>query len=232
MPANFVKGDFINEPPQGEKRAFACPVDVSGQTEAGVASAVAKRWPGFGAWWAGQRKHLGDMAVFEADGGHDLIFALVIQRGSARSKLSWLDRSVRAMVAEATKRGLERINVARLWGGPSGLEGLRAKRILEEATLTAPVELRVFEQFIRAAEPVETPAAPEAAESPPKKKKAAAKKKKAAAPKKKAATKTPAAKKKTTAKAPAKKKAAAAPKKAAAKKKTAAKKPAKAAKKK
>lgn len=218
MPANFVKGDFINEPPQGETRAFACPVDVNGQTEAGIASAVAKRWPGFGPWWSSQRKQLGDMAVFEAEGGRDVIFALVMQRGTARGKLNWLERSVSAMVAEAVKRGFERINVPRLWGGPTGLEGLRAKRILEEATLTAPVELRVFEQFIRAAEPVEAPAAPEPeAEAPKAKKKTATKKKKkaAAAPKKKAATK-----KKKAAAAPKKKKAATkktTPKKATAK---------------
>ena len=54
MPVAFVKGDFIHEPPQGKPRAYACPVDMNGTTDAGIASAVAKRWPGFAEWWRQQ----------------------------------------------------------------------------------------------------------------------------------------------------------------------------------
>ena len=77
-----------------------------------ISAAVAKRWPGFREWWAQQRKQIGDVAVFEA--GRDLIFALVIHRGSKRSKLGWLDRAVRAMLAEATNRNVTHINVPRI----------------------------------------------------------------------------------------------------------------------
>jgi hypothetical protein len=226
MPVTFVKGDFINEPPQGKPRAFACPVDVLGTSDAGIAAAVAKRWPGFGEWWRQQRKQIGDVAVFEPADGRDVIFALVIQRGSKRGKLGWLDRAVRGMLAEATKRGITHINVPRLWGGASGLDGARAKRIIDDAALPLPMQVTVFEQFIRAAEPPPEPepeveAAPPA-EAPKAKKKAAAKKKTAAkkttTAKKKAASTT---KKKATA--PAKKKAVA-KKKATSKKKTTSKK--------
>lgn len=218
MPATFVKGDFINELPKGEPRAFACPVDVSGRTDAGIASAAAKRWPGFGAWWAEQRKQIGEVAVFEAD--RDVIFALAILRGQKRGKLGWLDRAVRAMLAEAVQRGITHVNVPRLWGGPSGLDGARAKRIIEDAALAMPIEVTVFEQFIRAepaaepapAEAIPKPGADGSATSTPKK---AAPKKKAASPAKKKAASAPA--KKKAASAPAKKKAASPAKKKAAK---------------
>ena len=103
MPVTFVKGDFINEPPKGEPRAYACPVDMNGTTDAGIAAAVAKRWPGFGEWWRRQRKQIGDVAVFEAEGGRDLIFALVIQRGSKRGKQGGRsrNRNDRNLVAHA-----------------------------------------------------------------------------------------------------------------------------------
>jgi hypothetical protein len=251
MPAKFVKGDFINEAQRVEgKRAFACPVDVSGRTDAGIASAVAKRWPGFAEWWSQQRVQLGDIAVFEH--GSDVIFALAMLRGASRSKLSWLDRGVRAMLAEAEKRSVKEISVPRLWGGPSALDGARSKRIIDDAALPSPITLVVFEQFIRAperaaepaldAEPSAVTTEPEPsvttpAEKAPKKratakKKAGATKKKAAAapneaavaPKKKAAPvlRKVAAPKRKAASVPKKKVAAAPKKKATAAPKTAA----------
>ena len=234
MPVTFVKGDFINERPKGKPRAYACPVDVLGATDSGIAAAVAKRWPGFGEWWSQQRKQIGDVAVFEAAEG-DLVFALVVQRGGKRGKLGWLDRAVRAMLAEAAKREVTHINVPRLWGGASGLDGARAKRIIDDAALAVPVEVVVFEQFIRASGVVDAPAsepapasAPALASAPasaasPKKKSATAKKKSAAAPKKKKSA-AAASKKKSAVAAPKKKSAAAPKKKAAAKKKATAKK--------
>ncbi|MBX3229506.1 MAG: hypothetical protein KIT84_17190 [Labilithrix sp.] len=208
MPATFVKGDFLVEAPRG-LRAFACPVDTTGRLDAGIAAAVAKRWPSFATWWSERKApQLGDAVAWQE--GNDVIYALVVQRLGTRAKVSWLERAAQSMLRDAESRGLERINVPRLWGGQSGIAGDRAKRVLEEVATAAPVALFVFEQFIRKApepeleeeeEPptVPAPPAPES-ELPPTKpapKKKTAAKKKATAAKKKTTT---AKKKKATSK--------------------------------
>lgn len=167
MPTTFVKGDFIAEAPQRGTRGFACPVDESGQLDAGVAVAVAKRWPAFATWWsercAKSAAQAGEAAAWSE--GNDVIYALVVHRRGSKAKLTWLERAVVTMLADAPSRKVEKIHVPRPWGGQSGLDGLRAKRVLEELAMSSPVELVVFEQFIRAgAKAAEKAATPEEAE--------------------------------------------------------------------
>jgi hypothetical protein len=255
MPTTFVKGDFLEETPLVDgTRAFAFGADVSGRMDAGIAVAMKRRWPALEQWWsekcANGRTHPGDVQAWKS--GTDVVYALGIQRQGKRSKVSWLERAARGMLAHAAKESVARISVPRLWGGETGLQGDRAKRVLEEVGQPSAVALVVFEQFIRAkpseapvdvAPPPPPPAEDEAAEPAPKvkakpKKKAAAKKKatatakpKAAAKKKattkKAASKKPIAKKATTTKKAAKKATAKKPivKKATTAKKATAKKP-------
>lgn len=167
MPTTFVKGDFIAEAPARGKRGFGCPVDQSGQLDKGVAVAVAKQWPAFATWWSERcsksAAQAGDAAAWSE--GNDVIYALVVHRRGAKAKLSWLERATQGMLEDAATRKLEKIHVPRPWGGSSGLDGLRAKRVLEEIAMSAPVELVVFEQFIRAG--AATKAAPVEAEEEP-----------------------------------------------------------------
>jgi hypothetical protein len=236
MPTSFVKGDFMADVPPGQDgvRVYAFPAEASGKMETGVSIAVRRRWPGIAAWWeaeGGTKRQVGVAPAWRE--GDELVYALAVERAGARAKLSWLEGAARAMLADAARRGVSRISAARLWGGGRGaVDGARAKRVLAEIAETSPVELVVFEQFVRArpadgaaaAPPnaAEEPAPPAAEKPEPKKKRAAAKKKTTGAKKKTAGAKkkTAGAKKKT---AGAKKKTAGAKKKTAgAKKKTAA----------
>jgi hypothetical protein len=221
MPTTFIKGDFLAETPRIDgARVFAFPAEVSGSMEAGVAVAVKKRWPALAEWWRQTaRGQPGDAKKWSE--GADVVYALAIERSGSRAKLSWLERAVQSMVADAAKSGVKRISLARPWGGASGLDGSRAKSVLQQIGDASEVDLVVFEQFIRAKveepPPEEEPALPppdEEEEEPnakPKKKASSKAKAKAKASPKKAK----ASPKKVKAKAKAKAKAS--PKKAKAK---------------
>jgi hypothetical protein len=220
MPTTFVKGDFIAEaqPGEGGLRVYAFPAEASGKMETGVSIAVRRRWPAIAAWWAdegGKKRQVGVAPAWSE--GDDLVYAVAVERAGARAKLSWLEGAAQAMLADAARRGVARISAARLWGGGRGaVDGARAKRVLADLGEASPVELVVFEQFVRA-RPAEGPPAPASSEPKPKKKPATKARTKRSAPAKR---KTTPAKKKTAAKktaAPAKRKAATKKKSAASK---------------
>jgi hypothetical protein len=152
MPTTFVKGDFLAEPqPASPGRAVAFAADVSGKMEAGVAVAVKKRWPAIAAWWA-ERCADGKMQVGAApkwQDGTDVVYALAIEKSGTKGKFSWLEHALQAMVADASGSGVTRIAIPRLWAGASGFDAPRAKRVLGEVGEGSPVDLVVFEQFVR-----------------------------------------------------------------------------------
>lgn len=137
MPANFVKGDVLDEVnAESGKRAL-----VFGATS-GIAVAVRKKWPAVGALLDGKALEPGE--VLEWQEGDLFVFALGIQRGDDKPKVPWIERSLRTVLERATKEGVPRILVPRLGG-----DWTRVKKLLGEIGATTPIDLVVFEQFVR-----------------------------------------------------------------------------------
>jgi len=154
MPTTFVKGDLFEDandaPPP---RAFAFAANTSGAMETGIAVAFKKRWPAladaYRARAEGGKMQLGD--VFAWRDGDVIVYALVIQHGDKKPKVSTLVRAVDAMLARAAADGVGRIALPRVGAGKAGIDAVRVKRVLTEAGEKSPVNLVVFEQFVRSA---------------------------------------------------------------------------------
>jgi hypothetical protein len=143
MPANFVKGDVLEEAAiESGKRAFAFGAAT------GLAAAVRKRWPGVGQVLddenGGTTKSVEPGEVVEWRDGDLLIFVLGIQRGEGKPKVSWIERSLRTVLSRAEKEGVRRILIPRLGG-----DWTRIKKMLGEVGATTTIDLVVFEQFVR-----------------------------------------------------------------------------------
>lgn len=138
MPANFVKGDVLEEA-NGEtgKRALVF------SAEGGIAAAVKKRWPELAKALA-EAKSVQPGEIFEWREGELFVFALGIQRGDAKPKVPWIERSLKAVIERATKEGVPRILMPRFGG-----DWTRVKKLLGELGATTTIDLVVFEQFIR-----------------------------------------------------------------------------------
>ena len=152
MPVTFVKGDLFEDakdaPPP---RAFALAVDTSGAMDKGIAVAFAKRWPAlaeaYRARAEGGKMQLGE--VFGWREGDVIVYALAIQQGEKKPKVSTLARAVDAMLARAVADGASRIALPRIGAGKGGIDRVRVKRVLTEAGEKSPITLVVYEQFIR-----------------------------------------------------------------------------------
>lgn len=143
MPANFMKGDILEEAvAESGKRAI-----VFGATT-GIAAALKKRWPALaealGESKGGTAKAVEPGDAFEWRDGDLFVFALGIQRGDANPKVPWIERSLRTVIARAEKEGVRRILVPRLGG-----DWTRIKKLLSEIGATTTIDLVVFEQFVR-----------------------------------------------------------------------------------
>lgn len=143
MPANFVKGDILEEAAlESGKRAL-----VFGAAS-GIAAAVKKRWPELvGAADApkdGAAKDVEPGEVAEWCQGDLFVFALGIQRGDAKPKVPWIERSLRSVLARAETEGVRRILIPRFTG-----DWTRLKKLLGEMGATTTIDLVVFEQFVR-----------------------------------------------------------------------------------
>lgn len=143
MPANFMKGDILDEAlVESGKRAL-----VFGATT-GMATAVKKRWPALaealGEAEGGTEKTVEPGEAFEWRDGDLFVFALGIQRGDAKPKVPWIERSLRNVIARAEKEDVRRILVPRLGG-----DWTRVKKLLVEVGATTTIDLVVFEQFVR-----------------------------------------------------------------------------------
>lgn len=138
MPANFMKGDILEEAAADTgKRAL-----VFGAST-GIAAAVMKRWPAVADALGGSKAvEPGEAVEWRQE---DLfIFALGIQRGGDKPKVSWIERSLRSVLARAETEGVRRILVPRLGG-----DWTRIKKLLGEVGMTTSIDLVVFEQFVR-----------------------------------------------------------------------------------
>jgi O-acetyl-ADP-ribose deacetylase (regulator of RNase III) len=150
MTASFVKGDLFRT--EGI-RAYGVGVNCAGSMDAGVAVAFKKRWPRmfeeYAARCADGRLHLGDVFVWSE--GDEVVYSLAIQEHwKARSRLPAFARALRKMVKLAEHAGVERVGLPRIGAGLGGLDWRRVKSITEEVGAETPVELVVFEQFVRA----------------------------------------------------------------------------------
>src|SRR5882672_10229960 len=104
---------------------------------AGIAVAVRQRWPEFAdayrAHCADNKFQLGDVFTWRPGGEGDLvIYALGLQSGGAKPKISTLERATRAMIERAPADGVQAVLFPRIGAGKNGLDWLRVKRILTE----------------------------------------------------------------------------------------------------
>jgi O-acetyl-ADP-ribose deacetylase (regulator of RNase III) len=153
MPTIFVKGDLFEDakdvPPP---RAFAFAADCSGSMDKGIAVAFQKRFApaladAFRAHAERGKMQLGD--VFTWRDGDVIVYALGLDRGDKKPKVSTLTRALEAMLARAASDGVTRIALPLVGAGKGGIDRLRVKRVLTEAGDKTPVALVVFEQFVR-----------------------------------------------------------------------------------
>ncbi len=160
MPTIFVKGDLFEDAKDSKPpRAFAFAADCSGTMQKGIAVAFKKRWPAFEQAYKaradGGKMQLGDVFAWRA--GDELVYALGIQRGETKPKVSTLARAIEAMVARATTDGVERIALPRIGAGKGGIDRVRVKKVLTEAGEKTAISLVVFEQFVRTKDEPNTP---------------------------------------------------------------------------
>lgn len=149
MPTALVKGDIFET---AGIRAYAFGANTDGTMDAGIASAMKKRWPAladaFAARCEGGKLNLGEVFVWQQD--DVTVFALAIQQGDKKPSMTALTHSARRMLTLAQEAKIMRIGVPRIAAGPSGLDWTRVRKMLGEISVGQPVRLDVFEQFVRA----------------------------------------------------------------------------------
>ena len=156
MPTRFLEGDIFADPTT-KVYAFGC--TTTGSLDAGIAVAFKKRWPRleeeYAARCADGRLHLGDVFVF-IDGEHT-VYALALQEHwKKRAKLAALDKAMRRAVELAGHAGITTIGVPRIGTGLGGLDWPRVKSVLSKIGDETPIDLVVFEKFVRARDKSET----------------------------------------------------------------------------
>jgi len=146
VPTTFVKGDLFEDTKPPAALAFAA--ERNGSMASGVAVAFAKRFPALAtalaAHAAPREMQGGD--VFAWRDGDVVVYALAILHGDEKAKLASLGRAIQKTLELAAADGVGRVSVARI----GGLDPKRVKRVLEEAGAATPIEIVVFEQFVRA----------------------------------------------------------------------------------
>lgn len=153
MPTTILKGDLFNTP---ELTAYAHACNCAGTMDAGVAVAFKKRWPRMYEEYVqrckDKRLALGDVFVWLEEDA--VVYNLAIQQHwRSRSKLSAFTRATQKMLELAAAAGVTRIGMPRIGAGLGGLDWRRVRSILLEEGEKSQVELLVFEQFVRAADP-------------------------------------------------------------------------------
>jgi O-acetyl-ADP-ribose deacetylase (regulator of RNase III) len=160
MTTTFVKGDVFEDSKEAPSpRAFAFAGDCSGEMNNGIAVAFKKRWPALAEAYrehaANGKMQLGEVFAWRAkdDTGEVAVYALGIQQGSKKPKVSTLVRALDAMVSRAAGDGVTRVALPLVGAGKDGIDRVRVKRVLTEAGEKTPIDLVVFEQFIRHTSP-------------------------------------------------------------------------------
>ena len=165
MGCAFLKGDIFHEATSaGESnervRAVAFGADTDGTLSRGIAVAFKSRWPDLARVFAthceGGKMQLGD--VFSWREGDLFVYALGLSSAGSKPKMSTLERSLAALLDRAERDDVQRVLLPRLGAGKVGLDWVRIKKSLTELGAKTPLNLVVFEQFIRNARPgVEAP---------------------------------------------------------------------------
>lgn len=149
MPTALVKGDIFETP---GIRAYAFGANTDGTMDAGIASAMKKRWPqlaeALAAHCAGGKLNLGDVFVWTHE--DVTVFALGIQQGEKRPSMTALTHAIRRMLTLAQEAKIARVGVPRIGTGENGLDWTRVRKMLSEVSVGQSVRLDVFEQFVRA----------------------------------------------------------------------------------
>jgi O-acetyl-ADP-ribose deacetylase (regulator of RNase III) len=151
MPTTFIKGDIFAEAAERTgPRALAFGADCAGTMDAGIAVAFRQRWPALAEAYRvrceGGRMQLGDLFAWRD--GDLFVYALGLHRDGKKPKVSIFERALSAMIARATEDGVTTVLLPRFGAGKNGMDWTRVKRVLSNAG-AAPLELVVFEQFIR-----------------------------------------------------------------------------------
>lgn len=158
MPTTFVKGDIFEDPGQGGgRRAFAFAASTTGALDAGIGVAFAKRHPGL-VQALRDRTKAGELAmseVFTWQDGDTFVFVLGLLRKTKPAKVSNVTESLTAMLGRAKELEVTRIALPRIGGAKTELDWTRVKRVLTEVGEASPLDLVVYQQFVRGA-----PAAP------------------------------------------------------------------------
>jgi O-acetyl-ADP-ribose deacetylase (regulator of RNase III) len=160
MPTTFVKGDLFEDGKDAPGvHAFAFAADRTGTMDRGIAVAFKKRWPALAEAYRSRAEagpiEPGDVFVWRdpaADKGA-VVYALCIEQGDKKPKVSTLARALDTMLARAQADGVDRIALPRIGAGKGGIDRLRVKRVLTEVGDKTPIALVVFEQFVRAKAP-------------------------------------------------------------------------------
>ena len=149
MPTALVKGDIFETP---GIRAYAFGANTDGTMDAGISSAMKKRWPALAealaAHGAEGKLSLGDVFVWTHE--DVTVFALGIQQGDKKPSMTALTHAIRRMLVLAKEAKIMRVGLPRIGTGPNGLDWTRVKKMLGEVSVGQPVRLDVFEQFVRA----------------------------------------------------------------------------------
>jgi len=152
MPITYLKGDIFELAAQRtDLHAIAFGTDIAGAMDSGISIAVKSRWPAFADAFRVHcettKMQLGD--VFEWRDNNLVLYALGIQRAGTKPTIAAFDRATPIMIAKATEANVQGIHLPRIGAGKEGLDWLRVKRILNDASAATPLSFIVFEQFVR-----------------------------------------------------------------------------------
>lgn len=159
MAITFLSGDILDTHQHDLSRGLAFSADCAGTMNEGIASALKKRWPGLEAAYAkhceGGRMQLGNVFVY-TEGGATL-YALGLHKAGTKTKFAAFERAMSTVLTHAQASKVQGILLTRVGGGKNGLDWTRAKKFLSEIAMGNPVQLVVFEKFVRASATVAAP---------------------------------------------------------------------------
>jgi O-acetyl-ADP-ribose deacetylase (regulator of RNase III) len=153
MAITFLSGDILDTHGNDLGRALAFSADCAGQMNEGIASALKKRWPALEEAYAkhchGGKMQLGD--VFAFSHGGTTFYALGLQKAGAATKFAAFERAMTTALTHASTNNIQGILLPRVGAGKNGIDWTRAKKFLSEVSAGNPIQLVVFEKFVRAA---------------------------------------------------------------------------------
>ena len=149
MPTRFTKGDIFAT---DGIHAYAHGCNCAGAMGAGIAIEFKRRWPrmfdDYAARCADGRFTLGDVCVW-TEGEHTIFNLGTQEHWRKKAQIPALTKSLGKMLELAAHAGIARVGLPRIGSGLGGLDWPRVRKILVEAGKETPVQMVVFEQFVR-----------------------------------------------------------------------------------